>query len=401
VISPEQIRVRGQKLWDSGQALRAWLNDEPLFPYSIPFRKPSAVDWLNHYAQMRVMVEQLAAASKARLGAGYGVVFRDVAHQKLGRLQIPERIIFETVEDLAACIGETKTLERFRGLAQRVRAHEPRLLDWLAEQPLSAMKHERAIPRLFAVAAYLQIHPRPMRYARELGISGVDSKFIEQYQGVLREWLDRLLPPEAIDACVKGFADRGFERRFGLRFEEPSIRFRWLDPELALADGMTDMTVPVSQFIAFAPSCSRVFVTENKISFLTFPECSGSLVVFGGGYAIDRLGNVPWLCGKALHYWGDIDTHGFAILSRLRGYWSDARSFLMDRDTFVRYSELWGEESQESRCLNDLAGLNADEQALYDDLRSDRIGKCLRLEQERIEYAGVHRAVRSVCGQES
>ena len=119
--------------------------------------------------------------------------------------------------------------------------------------------------------------------------------------------------------------------------------------------------------------------------------------MFGGGYAIDRLSKVPWLSGKALHYWGDIDTHGFAILSRLRGYWPAARSFLMDRDTFARHSELWGEEPQESRCLRSLEGLNADEQALYDDLRFDRIGTCLRLEQERIEFERVDRAVLSVC----
>lgn len=399
MIAPEQIRARARKLWASGQALRGWLRAEPLFPFQIPFRKPSAQEWLDRYAELRAQVEQLEAGSKERVGSGYTVLFKEIAHQKLGRLRVPERVAFEGVEDLAASIGEGATLKRFQGLVGRVRVREPRLLDWLAEQPFSALENELAVPRLLAVAAYLQANPRPKRFARELGIAGVDSKFIEEYRGVLSDWLDRLLPPEAVDLSARGLSDHGFERRFGLRYEEPPIRFRWLDRRLALASGITDAMVPVSQFVAYAPSCSTVFMTENKISFLTLPECSGALVVFGGGYAIDRLGNVPWLSDKTLHYWGDIDTHGFAILSRLRGYWPHARSLLMDRNTFILHRELWGEELQERRCLNDLAGLNSDEKALYDDLRCDRFGACLRLEQERIEYAHVRRAVASVCRQ--
>jgi len=392
MISQEQIRARAQKFWTTGQALRAWVKTEPLFPYPIPFRKPSAQEWLNHYAEMRAQVEQLEVASKVKYGAGYTVVFKDIAHQKLGRLRVPERIVFESIEDVAACIGESAALKRFQELTRMLRMREPRLLNWLADHPLSALEHEPVFPRLLTVAAYLQTHPRPMRYARELGIPGVDSKFIEEHQALLYDWLDRLLPIEALDVSVRGLSDHGFERRFGLRYEEPLIRFRWLDRRLALAGGITDVTVPISQFIAYAPSCARVFVTENKTSFLTLPECDESLAVFGSGYAIDNLGNVPWLTEK-LYYWGDIDTHGFAILNRLRGYWPRARSFLMDRDTLLGHRKLWSEEPQERRCLHDLMELNADERGLYDDLRCDRLGVRVRLEQERIEYDRVLEAV--------
>ncbi len=393
MISQEQIRARARTLWASGQALRAWLKTEPFFPYVIPFRKPSAREWLDHYAEIRAQVEQLEAASKVKQGSGYTVVFKDIAHQKLGRLRVPERVVFEAVEDVAACIEERAALKRFQELAQTLRMREPRLLNWLAEQPLSALEHEPVMPRLLTVVAYLQAHPKPMRYARELGIPGVDSKFIEENQALLYDWLNRLLPIEAMDVSVRGLSDHGFERRFGLRYEEPLIRFRWLDPQSALAGSITDATVPMSQFVPYSPSCSRVFVTENKISFLTFPKCSNSLVVFGGGYAIDRLGNVPWLMDKTLHYWGDIDTHGFAILNRLRSYWPRARSFLMDRNTLMVHRELWSEEPQERRCIHDLMELNADECGLYDDLRCDRLGVRVRLEQERIEYDRVLEAV--------
>ena len=44
------------------------------------------------------------------------------------------------------------------------------------------------------------------------------------------------------------------------------------------------------------------------------------ILLFGQGYALDRLGDIPWLHRCPLHYWGDIDTHGFAILDRLRAH---------------------------------------------------------------------------------
>lgn len=393
MISPEEIRIRARKLWASGAPLRAWLGAEDLFPYAVPFRKPSAREWLDRFAELRSEIDLLEAGSKARQAAGYSVRFKEVAHQKLGRLRIPDRIAFENAEDIAACAGESAALARFAEVAQALRSREPRLIDWLAEQPLRALEVQAALPRLLAVAEYFQEHPRPMRYARELGIPGVDSKFIEENRSLLGAWLDRLLPAQAVDATVRGLADGGFERRFGLRCDEPLIRFRWLDRAFMLDRRIADATVPLAEFAAYAPRCERVFVTENRINFLTLPECTGSLAIFGGGYAIDRLGSLPWLRERRLYYWGDIDTHGFAILSRLRRRWPHTRSMLMDRDTLLGHKLLWSEEPQDRRCLHELDGLNDEERALYEDLRCDRLGRRVRLEQERIGYAQVLEAI--------
>ena len=396
MISPEEIRARARKLWTSGAPLRAWLGAEDLFPYSVTFRKPSAQEWLERFAELRSEVDLLEAGSKARPAAGYVVAFKEIAHQKLGRLRVPESIVFESAEDVAACAGESAALARFAEVAQLLRSRQPRLGDWLAEQPLRALEVQCVLPRLLAVVEYFQAYPRPMRYARELGIPGVDSKFIEENRSLLGAWLDRLLPAEAMDATVRGLADSGFERRFGLRCDEPLIRFRWLDRKFMLDHRIADATVPLSEFAAYAPACERVFVTENRINFLTLPGCTGSLAIFGGGYAIDRLGSIPWLREKPLYYWGDIDTHGFAILSRLRRRWAHTRSLLMDRDTLLGHRELWGEELRDRRCLHDLDALEGEERALYDDLRFDRLGERVRLEQERIGYSLVVQAVAQI-----
>jgi hypothetical protein len=397
VISPADICERARKLWATGQPLRATVipvapASPPFFPCPIPFRKPTAQEWLDHFADLRASVAALEADSKESRGVGYSITFRETAHQKLGRLRTPDRIIFNSIEDLAACAGETHTLSSFRQLTDTIQAREPRLMSWLSERPMSALASERLLPRLLDIAAHFQSHPRPNRYARELGIPGVDSKFIEDNRAVLAEWLDWLLPLEAVDTTVRGLADHSFERRYGLRFEEPQIRFRWLDRSNALA-GISDATVPLSQFAAYAPACEHIIITENKINFLTLPSHPNTLAIFGSGYAIDLLQGISWLTNRPLHYWGDLDTHGFAILSRLRQHFPGTRSFLMDRDTLMNHRDLWTEELSGTRVLRDLPALDPHEQTLYDDLRNDRLGYRIRLEQERVKYQLVEQAV--------
>lgn len=395
MISPKEIRERARRLWASGRPLSAILanaQDAPFFPYPISFRKHTAQEWLESFAELRSAVAALEAQSKALIGAGYTLALRETSHQKLGKLRVPDAITFDSVEDLAACAGETDALRRFRHIHGLINEREPRLLPWLADRPSLVLQSEPVLTRLLDTAAYLYAHPRPNRYARELGIPGVDSKFIEVSRSVLADCLDRLLPAEAIDRTVNGLGDHGFERRYGLRFEEPQVRFRWLDLSRAFG-GLSDATVPLSQLAAYAPPCDQVLITENKINFLTLPQHADTLALFGGGYAIDLLRAIPWLADRPLHYWGDLDTHGFAILSRLRKYLPNTRSFLMDRETLMIHRELWTEELSATRVLRDLEFLDPDEQSLYDDLRYDRLGDRVRLEQERLRYPVVERAV--------
>lgn len=125
------------------------------------------------------------------------------------------------------------------------------------------------------------------------------------------------MPSTAIDAQARGA--RAFSRRYGLRDKPLRIRLRILDPRLAIS-GLSDLEMPVEQLAALHLEHRQVFVTENETNALAFPAQAGSILLFGQGYALDRLGDIPWLHRCPLHYWGDIDTHGFAILDRLRAH---------------------------------------------------------------------------------
>jgi hypothetical protein len=111
------------------------------------------------------------------------------------------------------------------------------------------------------------------------------------------------------------------------------------------------------------------------------------MVIFGAGYGFEMLAQAEWLAGIPVYYWGDIDTHGFAILDQLRARLKHVESFLMDRATLMAFESQWGDES--AQTLRDLPRLRPEEKALYDDLRDNRIRQGLRLEQERIGLSWV------------
>jgi hypothetical protein len=238
-----------------------------------------------------------------------------------------------------------------------------------------------------AVVRWVIEHPRPGIYLRQVDVPGVHSKFVERHRGVLAELIDLALPADPLVPSPAGIGQ--FAARYGFRDKPVRIRFRLLDTSIELVPGApgADITLDAASFAAMRPPVRRVFITENETNFLAFPSARDSLVVFGAGYGWDALARAQWLARCDAHYWGDIDTHGFAILDALRARLPHVASFLMDRETLVAHEIHWGEEQDPVR--HDLPRLREPEHALFEDLRQDRIARRLRLEQERIGYGWV------------
>jgi hypothetical protein len=264
-------------------------------------------------------------------------------------------------------------------------------LAWLARRPLRALELAGEWTRLLDIVAWLAANPRPDIYLRQVDLPGVHTKLIERHRGVLTELLDGVLPPEAIDQGASSVGQ--FARRYGFLDKPERIRFRILDPRHALLPGgkIQDITLDAPSFAGLDCGCSRVLITENEINFLALPPMRDTLVIFGAGYGFDTLGRTPWLAGRRIHYWGDIDTHGFAILDQLRSRLGQVESFLMDRATLMAFEPHWGLEQKPTP--RDLPRLTEEERALYDDLRDNRIRSNLRLEQERIGFRWVEAAL--------
>src|SRR5262249_17433080 len=240
-------------------------------------------------------------------------------------------------------------------------------------------------PRILDVLAWFSDHPRSNLYLRQVDIPGVDTKFIEARMQLFSELLDIVL--EAHDdplTAQKLTTAQKFTQRYGLGAKPSLMRLRLLDSRIAIA-GLSDLTIPAGDFAALNITARYVFLTENEVNCLAFPEFGEAIVVFGKGYGAGLLHSASWMSGRHIYYWGDIDTHGFAILDRLRVRFPSVRSFLMNRETLLAHRSLCVREQVPYRA--GLSHLDPDEQALFDDLLHDRLGKNVRLEQERISYS--------------
>lgn len=377
--TPEDIRNRVRRDWDNGRILAAMLEGEPVFPLRFPLKKPGSDALAEHYDAARKWIAGLTAAT------GYQLEWREFNHRQLGHNRVPVAAIVESERDGLALIGKQRDATRFRALAAGIAEAYPALVPWLKKRPLTVLEQADNWPHLLAVLDWIAAHPRPGVYLRQIDATGVDTKFIERNRGLLSELLDIVLPPEAIDAQFTGAS--GFERRYGFESKPVQIRFRFLDQALRI-QGLSDLAVTNDEFARLALPVERVFITENEINFLAFPQVGDSLVLFGAGYGFDALAQAEWLRGKEIYYWGDIDTHGFAILDQLRSKFPAANSLLMDRATLLGHKEFWGSEDRPTS--RELERLRPDEAALYDDLRYNRIAPALRLEQERIGYSRIN-----------
>lgn len=385
--TPDDIVAGVRRLWDSGALLAARLDGVALFPYELRLRQPSVADMGERFDAVRAWIAALTA------GAGsYTLAWRAINHRQLGRNSVPEAAIIPTEADALRLIGRSADARRFDRLAALTLDAFPALRPWLRGQPLKVLEHEAAWERVLAVLRWFVAHPRPGIYLRQLDTAGVDTKFIEARKGLFAELLDQVMPAAAIRADAIG--PRQFETRYGLLSKPALIRFRMLDEGHHIG-GLSDLTVPVAQFAALQTSVERVFVTENEVNALAFPPVPSALVIFGGGYGIERLAQVEWLRGRDVVYWGDIDTHGFAILDRLRAHLPHVRSLLMDVATLEAHRPVWGQEESDQRYLGELTRLTEGELQLFLALRDDVYENSVRLEQERIAYGWALDAIRS------
>ena len=394
--TPKDLRQALQRKWERGELLHARLSDESLYPFEIRLKRPTARDIANRFGQVMDWIQALREKSRESTGYGYDLKWIKVRNRVQGSNEIPVAAVFPTESDALRFIGRIQEADRIEALANRLLKRYPNLDPWVRRYPFKILDHEQEWDRLLSVLDWFVVHPRSNLYLRQLDIPGVDTKFIENRRSLLMELLDLVLPESQIDASATGVAN--FNRRYGLRSEPVTLRFRLLDPHVYIAS-LRDLSAPIDEVAQLHLPVRRVFVTENRINGLAITDCPESLVIIGLGYGLDRMAEIPWLRRSEIWYWGDIDTHGFGILDQFRAIFPDARSFLMDRETLEAHRDLWVEEAAAKRYHGEPTRLTDAEYELFDDLRNDVFGERIRLEQERIGYRWLTRALKRCLGE--
>jgi len=379
------IRDELRRKWDSGAILRTLLCSDDLFPLTLSLKKPKSVDMSNSFSEVREWAEELRANCTKKIGYGFNLIDKEIVHRQLGRNVIPTHAQIPTIDDALKLIKKTREADDFRASSQLILSKFPQLTEWVQRYPLKVLRHKDDWAGILAVLNWFSEHPSSGLYMRQMDIIGIDTKFVEKRKGILAELLDRIFPANDL-----GESNVSFEMRYGLREKPIRIRMRFLDSRLFL-HGLSDITAPVDRIAAYEPDVSKVFITENEINGLTFPDVKNSVVIFGLGYGVDVLKTVKWLVNKEVYYWGDIDTHGFAILDKVRGFIPKVKSILMTEDVLLSNRNLWVVE--EKPFLGELSRLTDEEDAVFHALRDNNWGEKIRLEQERISYGRVRQEV--------
>lgn len=388
----KELKAQLARLWERGELLRDAVTGNNRFPLRLAVKGPASADITERFDAVRVWATELANTSPLRLE------WQEVRHRVQGLQRIPSGGWIDSMDDALGWLGRRREWNRFSSLVEMTRLQNPSLLPWLEKRPLQALELEEEWPRLLAVVEWVRRHPRPAIYLRQVDLPGVHSKFVERHRTVLAELLDLGLLADAVDTAKTGVAQ--FAARYGFLDKPARIRFRILDPSIHAVAGTScpDVTLDAGSFSHLAIEVRRVFIIENETNFLALPNIPGAIAIFGSGYGWGALAQARWLERCAIHYWGDIDTHGFAILDQLRHHFGHVESFLMDRASLDAHVAFWGREEKPQR--GDLHRLTQEELRLYDDLRDNRIREGLRLEQEHLSFGWVRERIDQLLQQD-
>ena len=382
---PGDVRAALGRKWASGALLTSFAADQDWEPLVFRLRGPAASVIGERLGEVQRWAREWEQAACGPLRVEY----KKVGGRHVGANMIPCRAWIDGYDQAWALLGVAAEVGRFADLAEQTLASCPRVLGWLTRYPMRALRLHDRWDRLLATVRWIDQRQLPGMYLRQVDVPGVDTKFIEQHRSVLAELLDLQLDQDRIDPAA---AD--FEGRYRFRGKPAYVRFRCAD-----GSGFSELTVRTDEFTARPPGIRRAYVVENEITYLAFPCPADAVVIWGRGYAVSVLEPLAWLADTDVVYWGDIDTHGFAILDRLRQRFPRVRSMLMDRMTLLAHRTQWVAESSPPTVSLDF--LDTEETALYRDLIADALGRSVRLEQERVSFAAIEQAMADLLTHDS
>ena len=300
---------------------------------------------------------------------------------RLGLQRIPTSLTLASSDHVATVVGQqirwTRACERYSLLIARwptlgENPVLPQHFDVLADYDCVDFE------RLWSLMLWLEGNPRSKLYLRQVPVEGLDTKWIERRKRLVT----------GLVCAIRGEVhDADFFAACGLQHPRHRIRVRFLCPNLRkVVGGLEDVESPLEEIAALPLVPKAAIIVENLETGLAFPHLPGVVVLMKLGVAVGVLNNVPWMQGIDALYWGDIDTHGYAILNTARRALPGLRSVLMDKETLFEYRKLWVEEPEQNDGL-DLSLLTDCERIVYQGLHSQAWGNNVRLEQERIPWA--------------
>lgn len=237
---------------------------------------------------------------------------------------------------------------------------------------------DREFEAVLRTLSWLLRHPNAGLFPRALPVEGVDSKWLERRRAALARLWDTVTG-ENVSAA-------DFLEHAGLlrlpQFVLVKNAAAWVGEEAA----EEVVKLPVETLAKKAPESPVVLIIENEQTALSL-DFRDVPIFLALGYGVTLLESLPWMKEKRILYFGDLDTHGLAILAECRRLFPQTESVLMDLPTFERWRAFAVTEPKGAEPSPE--HLTPEERTLADVLSAGR----LRLEQERIPLGTVREAL--------
>lgn len=375
MLFPDDVRQSIERRYKNNH--REWIDGNGKWPLAISLGIPTQREASDAKDSVRAWVE----AWSNWHGLPGELTWENRQWRWLGAQRLPARLVLTSPQEVAEWIGEGACWAR---LVSRMTVLTTRWPSLTSSGVLSGHFHDLSnysdadFDRLVRFAAWFTVNPASGLYPRQLPVEGIDTKWLEAHQALVADILRSVL------GIREG--DTDFHIVCGLRRAPKRIRLRILCPVLArVLGGLRDIEAPIEEVAQMALKPQSVLIVENLETGLALPDIASTMVVLKLGHAVTLLRDLQWIHSARCLYWGDIDTHGFAILDRARDCLQQVQSVLMDENTLLTHRALWTEEKIQCNP-GELGHLQAHEREVFCGLRSQKWGTNVRLEQERIPW---------------
>lgn len=384
----KEIKQQLEKAWYKGIFLSAILTEQSLFPFKLKLSKPTNNDITEHFHLVQKWASQIAKIDFIEID------WVTVKNRIQGDQLIPSTLWIKKIEDVLKVLKKNKEYQDFINIIGQAKKQNPHLLTWLAKYPFKALAVKEDWQKILLVVNWMEQHPNPQIYLRQVDIPQIHTKFIEQHSSILSELFDIVLPEEAINKTFSGV--KQFAARYGFLEKNTGIRFRNLDGKRTIFPNIlqSDVMLDAESFAQLTPDIRRIIIVENETTYLALPEIENAWAIWGAGYGWQGLAKAKWLANCEIYYWGDLDTHGLAILDRLREHFPHTTSFLMNQEILLNYADFWSKEPKPQ--AEQLHRLTSEEQQVYQALQTNQFGQNVRLEQELIPFSVVQATLENV-----
>jgi hypothetical protein len=285
--------------------------------------------------------------------------------------------------------------QRARARWDQLRDHQagPAVRPWLAR---IVDLDDYDFTTLLDATAWFRAHLRSGLTVRSVPVPGMHTKWLARHRGMVLACLGVLtssshfteatgdadpvdIPADDLDALGL----RPLPREISVVLADPALR--------ALVGGLRQISAPVDELADLEIRPDVVLIVENKEPALAWSDTTGLVVIHSLGNHLDVLSRLPWIRHDRCWYWGDLDRHGFTLLSRARAMVPQLESLLMAPDDTETYRPLAVEENLDRYDQPDPTLTPAEASALASLQLTE--GKYLRTEQERIPISDAEHAL--------